>query len=177
MSTRRAVFAGLLAALVLLPLAERALAATVGQKLPQVTIRDANNNPATIPDLGRKVLAIFYSDPDVADMNDPFADRLKQANLDLTVYRGLGIANLKDTWLPDEMIRAMVRKKIEKYNATILTDPDHLLSQAWSLGDCNGSSVVLIVDKTGTLRYLKKGAMSTAEIEAGHKLVLELMAQ
>lgn len=166
-----------LGALLLLADATTALAASVGQKLSNVQIRDANNQPSYIPDLGKKVLAIFYSDPDVADMNDPFADKLKAANLDKATYRGVGIANLKDTWLPDEVIRAMVRKKIEKYNATILTDPDRLLATAWGLGDCNGTSVVLILDKAGTLRYLKKGAMTAAEIESGHQLVLQLMAE
>ncbi len=48
---------------------------------PNANIRDANDAPATIPDLGKKVLAVFYSDPDVSDQNDPFADKLKAANL------------------------------------------------------------------------------------------------
>lgn len=152
-------------------------AATVGQQLSNPEIRDANDAPAKIPDFGKKVLAIFYSDPDVADMNDPFADKLKAANLDKTVYRGVGVANLKDTWLPNSVVRSIVRKKIEKYDATILTDPEHLLSGAWALGDCNEQSVVIILDKTGKVAYVKKGAMSLAEQEAGYKLVLELMAQ
>jgi predicted transcriptional regulator len=154
-----------------------ALAASVGQQLDNPEIRDANDQPAKIPDFGHKVLALFYTDPDVSDMNDPFADKLKAANLDKSVYRGVGIANLKDTWLPNSVIRSIVRRKIEKYDATILTDPNHLLPDAWQLGSCDGSSVVLILDKTGKLRYIKNGAMTPAEMDSTFNLVLQLMKE
>ncbi len=156
---------------------QSAVAATVGQVVPQVTIRDANDNPASLPDYGKKVIALFISDPDAADINDPFADKLKQANLDLSVYRGIGVANLPDTYLPNSVIRAMVRKKIEKYDATILTDVDSTLAKAWGLGDLNGSGAVVVLDKKGVVRFQKKGAMTAAEIESTHQLVLKLMAE
>jgi predicted transcriptional regulator len=35
--------------------------------------------------------------------------------------------------------------------------------KAWNLGNCNDLSVVLFVDKKGTLRYLHKGKLSEAE--------------
>ena len=179
MSTRRTILRGLVAAALFGLLLEgaQALAATVGQKLSNVQINDANAKPAYIPDIGKKVVTIFYSDPDVSDQNDPFADKLKAAGLDKSKYRGVGIANLKDTWLPDSVILSIVRKKIEKYDATILTDPNYLLRDAWALGDCNEKSVVLILDKTATLRYIKKGAMTAAEIESGYQLVLKLMEE
>lgn len=154
-----------------------AFAATVGQPLPKVTIRDANDAPASVPDLGTKVLALFINDPDAADLNDPFADKLKAANLDKSVYRGVGIAILPDTVLPNSMVRAIIRKKIEKYNATILTVSDNSLNTAWGLGDTNGTSMVIVVDKAGVVRFQKKGAMTPAEIESTYNLVLQLMAQ
>lgn len=152
-------------------------AATLGQPLPAVTIRDANDQPSGIPDMGHKVLALFINDPDAADVNDPFADKLKAANLDKSVYRGVGIAILPDTILPNSMVRAIIRKKIEKYNATILTDSDRTLNKTWDLGDTNGTSMVMVVDKQGVLRFQKKGALTPAEIESTYQLVLQLMAQ
>jgi predicted transcriptional regulator len=153
------------------------LAASVGQVLANVEIRNANNEPAKIPNLGKKVLSIFYTDPDVSDLNDPFADALNAANLSKEAHQGIGIANLKDTWLPGSVVRAVVRRKIEKYDSVILTDPDHLLATAWGMGDCNEQSVVLVIDKTSKLRYMKRGAMSAAEIEAGLALVKQLIAE
>lgn len=152
-------------------------AAELGAQLVNPDIRDASDKPAKIPDFGKKVLAIFYTDPDVADQNDPFADKLKAAKLDEATYKGIGVANLKDTWLPNSVIRAMVRRKIEKYDATILTDPNRLLATAWKLGDCNEKSAVIVVDKTGKLRYLKLGAMTQAEMNSTFDLVKKLMAE
>lgn len=154
-----------------------ASAAAVGEQLSNPSIRDANDKPATIPDFGKKVLAIFYTDPDVSDANDPFADKLKAADLNKEVYRGVGVANLKDTWLPNSVVRSIVRKKIEKYDATILTDPEHLLSSAWKLGDCNEKSVVIVLDKQGKVAYLKNGVMTKAEIDSTFDLVVRLMAE
>lgn len=178
MRPTRPLILGLLSAALAFGLAPSdASAASVGQKLTNPELRDGNDKPAKIPDFGTKVLAIFYSDPDVSDQNDPFADKLKAANLDKSVYRGVGVANMKDTWLPNSVIRSIVRKKIEKYDATILTDPAHLLADAWALGNCDEKSVVVVLDKTGTVRYLKSGAMTPAEIESTFQLVLELMKQ
>ena len=192
MFTRRALAQSLLAVSLfgLLAGGLDAIAASVGQKVSNPELRDANDKPAKIPDIGSKVVAVFYSDPDVSDMNDAFADKLKAANLDKLTevlighrddgdveYRGVGVANLKETWLPDEVIRSVVRKKIEKYGATILTDPDRLLATAWGLGDCNEQSVVVILDKTATVQYVKKGKMNATEIESGYQLVVKLMEQ
>lgn len=173
MTSLRATFFGLATLFV----AAAAHAATVGQTVPAVTIRDANNAPASIPDLGSKVLAIFVSDPDQADLNDGFADTLKAANLDKSVYRGMGVAELADTILPNSMIRAIIRGKIEKYDATILTDVDHTLTTSWSLGSTNGTGVVVILDKKGTVQYVKSGKMSDSEITSGLALVKKLMAE
>lgn len=159
-------------------LSTQALAVDVGSKVSNVDIRDASNNPARIPNLGTKVLAIFYTDPDVSDQNDPFADLLKANDLPDDKYQGLGIANMAEAPLkPDSLIRAIIRKKIAKYNSTILTDPDRILSKAWSLGECNDKSVVIILDKSGTVRYVKYGAMSESERTAGLALVQQLIAE
>ena len=173
MSSSRPLLVGLVAILA----ATSAHAATVGQAVPAVTIRDANDSPASIPDLGTKVLAVLISDPDAADINDAFADALQAADLDKSVHRGIGVAELADTILPNSMIRAIARSKIEKYGATILTDVDHTLPTQWGLGDTNGTGVVVILDKKGVVRYVKTGKMSTAEVASGLELVKRLMAE
>lgn len=149
----------------------------VGQTVNNVHIRDANDQPAWIPDLGRKVITIFYTDPDVKDQNDPFADMLKAAKLPKKYYRGVGVANLKDTWKPSSIIRVFVRQKIKKYKSTILTDPDHLLKKAWRLGDCNEKSVVVVIDRNRTVRFVKKGALSGAERKSTFDLIKKLIAE
>lgn len=137
-----------------------------GDTLGNVTIRDASDHPAVIPDMGTKIVSILYTDPDVADQNDPFADALKAAHLPKSRFRGMGIVNMKDApWKPDSIIRMIVRRKIEKYDATILTDPNHVLKNAWHLGECDDKSVVIILDKSRKVIFFKKGALNPAEIQ------------
>ena len=136
----------------------------VGASIENVTIQDANKQPAEIPNLGKKVLLLLYTDPDVADQNDPFGDQAKAQNLDQSVFQSVGIANLEDAPAkPNWLIRVIMRGKIKKYDVTILADPDRSLAKAWDLGDCNNKSVVLVVGKDKKLKYLRKGAISTVK--------------
>ena len=122
-------------------------ALSVGSTVSSIKIKDANDNPAWIPDIGKKVMTIFYVDPDVADVTDPLADALKAKKFDKTKYTGMGITNLKDTWKPNAIIRIIIRKKIKKYNSIILTDTDKTVVKKWNLGNCNGYSVFIIIGK------------------------------
>ena len=135
----------------------------VGDSVDNISIKDANNAPATIPDLGAKTLTIFYTDPDVKDQNDPFADFLKASKLPESSYRGMGVVNLKDTWLPNSLIRSLVRDKIKKYNSTILTDPERILASKWNLGSCDDQSIVIVIDKNKKVLYLHRGAVPKSE--------------
>lgn len=152
-----------------------ARALRVGQLVTTIGLKDANDNPAQIPDVGKKVLTLFYTDPDVKDQNEPFRDMLKAQNFDRSKYRGLGVANLKDTWKPNWIIRRVIRQKMAKFNSLILTDPDHILKKAWDLGDCNEKDVVIIIGKDRKVQYLKAGKMSDAEMKQGVQLVKDLL--
>ena len=125
--------------------ATSAHAATVSQELSNVQIRDAENKPTWITDFGKKLVALFYNDADEADMNDPLADAIKAKNFAESRYKGIGIGNLKDSKAPNFLIRQIIQGKIEKYQTTILTDPDLTLARAWDLGDCNNTSVFILI--------------------------------
>ena len=174
----RAATGAILAAMVVVAVAPRDTEARlkVGYRVKSIQVRDARNNPATIPDLGRKILTLFYTDPDVQEQNEPFRDALKAAKLDRTFYRGLGVVNMKDTWKPNFAIRSVVRKKIAKFKSTILTDVDHTLRDKWGLGDVNDKDVVIVIGADSKVKYLKTdGAMSAAEIRQGLALVKQLI--
>lgn len=150
---------------------------TVGKTYQNPTLRDGSDKPVTIPDFGQKVVLVMYTDPDVADQNDVFADAVKAANLSQRVYRSVGVANMEDApFKPNGIIRSVVRGKIKKYGVTILTDPKKLLIGAWDLGDCNEKSVVLIFDQKGVLRYAKKGELSAEERTSTLALMKQLVA-
>jgi len=148
---------------------------TIGTQISNVNVRDANDKPIKIPDLGKKVLVIFYTDPDVPDQNDEFADLLKTAKFPEQKYRGIGIANMKDTWKPNFAIRVVVRSKIEKYKSTILTDPSYILKNDWKLGDCNDKSVVLVLGQDRKVHFFKKGRLSKEEQQLALSTVTKLI--
>lgn len=164
------------AAMILLCSGEAA-ALKVGDQIGNVNVRDANDNPAKIPDLGKKVLVVFYTDPDVKDQNEPWRDMLKAAKLDKSKYRGLGVANLKDTWKPNFIIRSVIRKKIKKFKSTILTDKEHTLKDSWKLDDCNEKDVAMVIGTDQRIKYIKMGPMSVAEQKKALQLVKDLMAR
>jgi predicted transcriptional regulator len=152
-------------AAVLIAGATGAGAAKVGQLLTNVTIKDAEDNPKQIPDFGKKVLFIIYADTQTADDNDPVAEAVRDLKLDKSKYNGLGIANMKDSWVPDGIIRMVIRKKIEQFKRTILADDDYVVAKAWGLGDCDDKSVVLVIGADKRLKYIKKGKVRGAEIQ------------
>ncbi len=155
--------------------ATAAFALKAGDGVSNLKLRDAEDEPANIPDLGRKVLAVFYTDPDVKDQNEALRDALKAANLDKESYRGLGVVNMKDTWKPDFAIRKVVRDKIAKFKAVILTDPGYILRDAWRLGDCDDKDVVIIIGKDSKVKFIKMGKVGSGEFASITALIQEEM--
>jgi len=135
-----------------------AMAATIGQAVSTVQIMDAYKKPVTIPNIGTKVVAVFYNDYEGADVNDPCADTLKDAKLDEKTFYSCGIANLMDNpkWLADWVVRLVVKNKVEKYKTDIFLDKSHFLKDAWNLGDCDNGSVTIIIGKDKKIKYFKK---------------------
>jgi len=154
-------------------------AALVGQELSNPQIRDADDNPATIPDFGTHVIGLFYSDSGASDLGDPLADTIKAKKYSEDVYRGLGVANMKDSAEPNFIIRSIIRGKIEKYKSTILTDVDLTIPQTWGLGNCKNKSVFLLIGKDRKVKYLKfvdkDTPWSSAEINSVIKIIDTLL--
>jgi predicted transcriptional regulator len=156
------------------------IAAQVGQELTNPQIRDANDQPASLPDFGTHVIALTYADSSVGDLGDPLNDAMKAKKYAKEVYRGMGVANMKDSTAPNFLIRKMVRSKIEKYKSTILTDVDLTLAKAWGLGNYKGKSVFVLIGKDKKLKYIrytdKNSPWTKPEIDHVIKITDELVA-
>lgn len=128
----------------------------VGKSISTLPLIDPNDKPKNIPSIGEKVVMIFYTDPDVKDVNDPLSNAVKAKNFAKDKYLGVGIANCKDTWIPNAGIRLKARQKEQQFpGSVILLDEKLLLAKTWELGDCNGSAVVIIVGKDSKVKFLK----------------------
>lgn len=148
------------------------MAIGVGDRLPQVQLKTFNLTTEKwemggIPYLGTKVLTIFYTDVDVADMNDPLSNAIKAKNYPEAVYKGIGIGNSKDAPLkPDVFIRMAAKRKMKQFpGSVILLDETYAFRNALGLGDCNQKAAVFVVGKDGKIKYFKK-ISSAAESQA-----------
>ncbi len=161
----RSAFVAAMAATTLLIAASSGQAAMLGEELANLSLKDADGQPATIPDFGKKVLTIVYADSQTADLNDPVADALKASGVDVAKVRGIGLANLKDTWVPNYIARMIIRRKVEKYESTILLDEEGTVPAKWDLGDCDDESVIIVIGADKRVKYIKKGAVRGEEID------------
>ncbi len=131
-------------------------AAAVGNTVSGLSLVDPNDNPKAIPFIHEKVITIFYTDPDEKDVNDPLSDAIKAKNYPKDKYVGIGIADCKDTWIPDAAIRMKARQKEKQFpGSIILLDTRRIVSKAWGLGNCNGLGVVIILGKDAKIKFIK----------------------
>jgi len=142
--------------------AEPDLQKLVGKQLPAIKLLtlDANEKwvDGDMPQLGKKVLSVMYTDADKSDMNDPLSDAIKKKDYPKDKYQAIGIGNSKDApWIMDKLIRSIAKGKMKKYEGSvILLDETLTFAQKLNLGDCNNKAVVMIVDKSGKILYVKK---------------------
>ncbi|MEI6274908.1 MAG: YtfJ family protein [Prolixibacteraceae bacterium] len=155
---RISVVAGLLCCFYLLPMAVSGQSGdVVGKSMSALMISDANNQPKAVPFVGEKVLLIQYTDPDVKDINDKLSEAVKAKKFSDKLYQGIGIANCKDTWIPNAGIRMKARQKEKQFvGSVIMLDENLVIPKALGLGDCNSIGVILIVGKDKIIKYMKK---------------------
>ena len=149
-------------------------AQSLPRKVRNLELIDLNGNPVTLPMWGEKNLMIFYVDPDHHKQNQAFTEEMEENHRAAgdNLY-GFGIINLKDSWYPvsDNTVRNMARKRTAKNGATVISDPNRLVSEAWGLGDCNNQFVLMIVTKEGELVYVHKGEYTEKEKEEFYRFV------
>lgn len=154
-----------------------ALALEVGEAVDDVTLSDAWSRTAALPDFGKKVLVVFYTDADVADMNDPLADAMMKRQFSRERLRSFGVVNLRDSFMPNFLIRAVVKGKVEKYATTILTDETLALPKAWRLGACADTSVVIVVGADAKVKLVHRGPIRGERLDEVLKLLGGLVAE
>ncbi len=127
-------------------------------KVSNVTLTDLDKNPAKFADYGKKHLMIFYVDPDAHRQNKDFQAQIEvDKNLQSPNIQAYAVLNLKDTALPNGIVRSMADKRTAGKPSINLADNNRILRDAWGLGDCNGKFCLLFVTKDGELVYFRAG--------------------
>jgi predicted transcriptional regulator len=127
------------------------------------------------PQYKGKVVIVFYADPGSKDLNNDLQNALKAAReagtLDKKNYEGLGVVNVKDSIVPNFVLRSIIKSKQEETKATILIDPDYAVLNLWGL--TKKTSNIIMLDKQRVCRYLYKGKVPAADIAKIIALVQE----
>ena len=139
---------------------------TVGCKVENLTISDLQGNPTMLPYWGEKNMLIFYVDPDsylIGNKTADFASEIEENKRAAgPAIEGFGIMDFPDTGLPKQMLRKICAKRTEKNGAIIIDDDKHILKNTWNLGNCNGKFLLILVDKKGIVRYIRREPMDAA---------------
>ncbi|MDO9559244.1 MAG: YtfJ family protein [Syntrophales bacterium] len=127
------------------------------------------------PQYQGKVVVVFYADPGSKDLNNDLQNALKAAReagkIDKKNYEGLGVVNVKDSILPNFLLRSIIKSKQEETKAVILIDPDYAVLNLWGL--TSKTSNIIMLDKQRTCRYIYKGKVPAADVEKVIALVQE----
>jgi predicted transcriptional regulator len=127
----------------------------VGNSLSNIQLKNTENENREIPDIGKKVVIIFYTDPDCKDINDPLSKAVETGGFKDRIAC-IGISNCADSWIPDALILKGTLKKEKQFpGSVLLIDQDHLLSREWGLGNCNNISMVIVIGQDRKVRYFK----------------------
>ena len=140
--------------------------------IENVTLKALTGELTKLPHWGEKHLLIFYVDPDRHKQNEAFTYELEEnGRANSPKIEAFGVLNLKDTMLPNAIIRTMARKRTEKNGALVLADEERTLATAWKIGDCNNQFVLLFISKEGELVFVRKGELSEADKEAFYAIL------
>ena len=120
--------------------------------------------------VSRKVIVLFYVDPDESELNNHVSDALKAENYPKEKYGSIGMANMAATWLPNFAINMKLKSKQEKHKETIyVKDLDKTLVKKWGLSDDN--SDVIVFGKDGSVLYSVDGKFTDAQVKEIVKVV------
>ncbi len=123
-----------------------------------------------------KILVIFYVDPDVKDKNEEISERLDKRVFPAEKVQYLGMINMDATWLPNFAIASALKKKQEKYPATLyLKDLTKKAVKTWKVADDEND--VLILNKKGEVVYAKFGYINKEEGDKVMALLEELVKE
>jgi len=147
----------------------------VGDKAPNFSLKDSLGKVYTLDsdDFKGRVVSILYTEPDENNLNSHVEDALlKDEALDRkNNYKGFGIANLKASFLPNFIIKDIIKDKKEKTGAIILLDYDYTILNLWGMK--NDSSDVVVLDKQKICRYIYKGRLPAEEVAKLLKVIKE----
>jgi predicted transcriptional regulator len=141
----------------------------INKKPPLLELKDAcggrlDGTLWSSAEIKDKVYAVYYIDPDEADLNEPLFTKLKAQQFPKGTVQAVAIINMKATWLPKSILNMLLKRKQKKYPQTIYVNDYCRKGVAkWNFAD--HSNDALFFDHTGTVLFSKDGKLTDKEIE------------
>ena len=111
-----------------------------------------------------RIIALFYVDPDEADLNNHVSDALKAENFPSDKYSSVAVGNMAATWMPNFAINIILKRKQEKHKSTVFDkDLNKTLVEKWGLSDDNSN--VVLFGKDGRVLYSYDGKFSEEQVK------------
>lgn len=140
--------------------------------IENVKLKALTGEMRSLPSWGEKHLLIFYVDPDRHKQNEDFTYELEEnGRAKSPKIEAFGVLNLKDTMLPNGIVRSLAKKRTEKNGALVLADEQRTLSTTWKLGDCNNKFVLIFISQQGELVFVRKGELTEKDKEEFYALL------
>jgi YtfJ family uncharacterized protein len=160
----------------------------VGTQLPDLSIKDRGElllqddevsyRPWSYPQQTGKVHIVQYmaATKTAGDLHKPFRDRL-DTDLPANSFETTTILNMDEAiWGTGGFVVNQLKSNKQKYpKAVMVLDEEGLGVKRWALND--ESAALIIVDQQGTVRYVKQGQMSAAEVDSTLQLILGFVKQ
>jgi uncharacterized protein len=123
-----------------------------------------------VPDKKVHVLQYMAGTMSASKLNSPFTDALKDG-IDYSGYYVTTIINLDDAmWGSKGFVRAEIEKNKRRYPlSSLILDDEGIGKETWNIDD--KTSTIVVADSSGSIIYLKHGAMSEDEIERTLELI------
>ena len=111
-----------------------------------------------------RLFALFYADPDEADLNNDASEAIKAEDFDKQKYGSVAVINMAATWMPNFAIQMKLESKQKDYpDTTYVKDMEKILVEQWGLAD--DSNDVLIFDREGKVVFSVDGQLNPSQIE------------
>ncbi len=138
--------------------------------LPRISLEDdkgsyANGDRWDSAMLQGKITMLVYFDPDEKSKGEIFMPTLEafERDLDYKHFQILLIVNLKATWIPDLLIKAVINSQVKSYpQRNYLFDNNSVLVKRWNLNDNDYNT--LVIDEESRVIYSHSGKWKEGEI-------------
>lgn len=143
--------------------ARPAVALEVGEKATDFALPDANGKVHTLQSFREKrIFEVWYEGKSSRGQNEWLQDEIRKLRRAGTItdrnYRSIGIANYRETAIPNFLMSVFLKQAIKNDRITVLIDRDARMQRLW--GFRNGRSNVYVFDAERRLIWKSSGPLT-----------------